>query len=93
MVIKRLKVLNELFDAIQLELKELAAGTIETKEARHGIKRIFQKLILLQRADNQYSRFGYFMFTKFDKFFTERLPPKQGEATKRFFELFRAGQL
>lgn len=93
LVIKRLKVLNELFDAIQLELKELAAGTIETKEARHGIKRIFQKLILLQRADNQYSRFGYFMFTKFDKFFTERLPPKQGEATKRFFELFRAGQL
>lgn len=89
LVIKRLKVLNELFDAIQLELKELAAGTIEAKEARHGIKRIFQKLILIQKADNQYSRFGYFMFTKFDKFFTERFPTEQQrEAVKKLFQLF-----
>lgn len=94
LIIKRLKVLNELFDAIQLELKELAAGTITAQEARHGIKRIFQKLILLQKADNQYSRFGYFMFNKFDKFFIERLPTEQQKAAvKKLFQLFLNNQL
>lgn len=94
LIIKRLRVLNELFDAIQLELKELAAGTITAQEARHGIKRIFQKLILLQKPDNQYSRFGYFMFNKFDKFFIERLPTEQQKAAvKKLFQLFLNDQL
>ncbi len=94
LVVKRLKVLNELLDAIQLELKDLATRTIKADEARHGIKRIFQKLFLLQKADNQYSRFGYFMYTKFDKFFTERIPSDlQRDAVKKLFQLFLKNQL
>lgn len=94
LVVKRLKVLNELFDSIQVELKELAAGTINVQQARHGIKRIFQKLFSLQKADTQYSRFGYFMFTKFDKFFIERIPSdRQRDAVKKLFQLFLKNQL
>jgi uncharacterized protein (TIGR02646 family) len=94
LIIKRLKILNGLFNEIQLELKELAAGTISTANARHSIKRIFQKIFSLQNTDKEYSRFGYFLFTKFDNFFTERFPTaQQQDAVRKLFQLFLKGQL
>lgn len=93
LIIKRLYILNKLFDAIQLELKELEVGAITVKQARHAIKRNFQEIALLQKPENQYARFGYFMFTKFDKFFTERFPPKQREAIRKLFQLFMEDKL
>ena len=88
LVVKRLSILNKLFNGIQKELKELEEQIIDGKQARHAIKRIFEELVLLQSPENEYSRFGYFMFVKFEKFFVERFPPKQSEAIKRLFELF-----
>lgn len=93
LVEKRLKILNYFFDQLQTELRDLEMQKINEEKARHAIKRLFEKLALLQNPKNEYSRFGYFMFVKFDKFFSERLPTKQGNAAKRLFEQFRTGQL
>lgn len=88
LVVKRLGILNKLFDAIQKELRDLEAGTITVDQARHAIKCRFEELLLLQKPENQYSRFGFFMFSKFDQFFANRLPAKQGDAVKKLFQLF-----
>lgn len=88
LVLKRLSVLNKLFNRIQKELKELEAKVINGEQAQHSIKRVFEELVLLQSPENEYSRFGYFMFVKFEKFFIERFPPKQGQAVRKLFELF-----
>lgn len=88
LVVKRLGILNKLFDAIQKELRDLEAGIITVDQARHVIKRKFEELLLLQKSENQYSRFGFFMFSEFEQFFANRLLPKQQEAVKKLFQLF-----
>lgn len=93
LVEKRLKILNSFFDRLQKELKDLDAQVITVVQARHAIKRIFEELALLQSPQNEYSRFGYFMFFKFDKFFSERFAPKQQQAIKALFALFKTGNL
>jgi len=93
LVFRRLRVLNKLFDAIQKELRELEDGKITIDRARHAIKRRFEELHQLQQPENQYSRFAFFMYTKFEQFFTERLPFKQQKAVRKLFQLFLNNQL
>lgn len=88
LVIKRFTILDDFFRDIKDILEDLLIGKIDVGQCRYALYLIFRKIVLLQKPENQYSRFGFFMFSKFEQFFANRLPAKQGEAVKKLFQLF-----
>jgi 5-methylcytosine-specific restriction endonuclease McrA len=93
LVFKRLSILNEFRDDIKTILTDVLEQKVTTEQCRYAIKLVFQKLAGLQSPVKQYSRFGYFLFYKFDLFIANSLEPKQKNAVKLLFEQFLKGTL
>jgi len=93
LVFKRLSILNELVSDLKRILSDFISGQTGIDQCRYAIKLRFEKLALLQRPENIYSRFGYFLFYKFDLFVTNSLDDKQKAAVTKFFEQFKNGSL
>jgi uncharacterized protein (TIGR02646 family) len=84
----RKKILDDLVNEIRDILEDVLANKCTVEECKYAIKRIFSKITLLQNPTKPYSRFGYFVFKKFDLFITSQLEPKTAEAAKKLFEMF-----
>ncbi len=93
LVFWRKKLLDDYLKALKSILEDFLANKINIVQCRYAIKLEFSKIILQQNPEKQYSRFGFFMFNKFEFFFANQLETKQKEAILRFFELFRQGEL
>ncbi len=93
LVLKRLSILNRYIDRIQTILKDLLIHNITATIFRYSLKNILSEIVSLQNTKNEYSRFGYFMFVKFELFFVARFETKQQKIIKQAFSLFLNGQL
>ena len=93
LVFKRLTILNEIISDIKRVLTDLLSGVIQPVVGRYSLKLIFEKLASLQDPKKEYSRFGYFLFYKFEIFIADSLEQKQKEAVKRLFDEFLKGNL
>ena len=93
LVFKRFAICQEFKNDIKEILIDFLSQQITPDQCRDSIKRVFKKLALLQDPKKQYSRFGYFLFYKFDLFIADTLEEKQRNAVKKFFELFKNGTL
>ncbi len=93
LVFWRKKLLDDYLKAIKNILEDFLTHQIDIEQCRYAIKLEFAKITLQQNPDKTYSRFGFFMFNKFEFFFANQLEAKQKEAILKFFELFKQGEL
>ena len=93
LVFKRFAISQDFKNDIKEILTDFLSQQITQDQCRDSIKRVFKKLALLQDPKKQYSRFGYFLFYKFDLFIADTLEEKQRNAVKKFFQLFKNGTL
>lgn len=93
LVFKRLSILKESRGQIKTILTDFLEQKITSDQCRYAIKLEFQKLAELQNPNKQYSRFGYFLFYKFDLFIADSLEAKQKNAVKILFDQFIKGML
>jgi len=88
LVFKRLTILNDFTSDIKRVLTDLISKNIKPEAGRYSLKNIFEKLALLQDPKKEYSRFGHFMFYKFEIFIADSLEQKQQEAITKLFAQF-----
>ncbi|MCU0326640.1 MAG: HNH endonuclease [Spirosomaceae bacterium] len=93
LVFWRKKVLDDFLNEIRDVLEDLAAQKIGTDEGRYAIKQILKRVASRQHPSQPYSRFGYFIFNKFEIFIGNQLDTKQKDAMLKFFKLFMDGEL
>ncbi len=93
LVFKRLGILKRYVNDLQEILQEFSEGTINSDQCRESAKRVFRRLAALQDPRREYSRFGYFLFTKFDFFIANSLKDKQKDAVLKLFDLFLKKEL
>jgi uncharacterized protein (TIGR02646 family) len=93
LVFKRLSISNKIKNDIKEILTSYIGNKITSDQCRYAIKRVFSELALLQVSSNQYSRFGYFLFNKFDIFIVSELEEKQKGAVRKLFDQFLKGML
>lgn len=93
LVFWRKKLLDDYLKAIKNILEDFLTKQRDIDQCRYAIKLEFEKITLQQNPEKQYSRFGFFMFNKFEFFFANQLETKQKEAILKFFELFKQGEL
>ena len=60
---------------------------------RSKIKQIFEKILLQQDPEKQYSRFRYFMYHEFEFFEANDFEGKQKDEILKFFNLFKKDKL
>ena len=89
----RKKILDETVSDIRDILDDVLSGKCTVEECKYAIKRVFKKITLLQNPTKPYSRFGYFIFKKFELFVLNQLEPKTAEAAKKLFEMFIRNEL
>lgn len=89
----RKKVLDDFIKEIKNILDERLTQKIGDAECRYAIKQILIRIVARQNPKLPYSRFGYFLFNKFEIFVANQLDTKQKEAMMRFFKLFMDGEL
>jgi uncharacterized protein (TIGR02646 family) len=89
----RKKILDDLVSEIRDILEDVLANKCTAEECKYAIKRVFKKITLLQSPTKPYSRFGHFVFKKFDLFIISQLEPKTAEAAKKLFEMFVRNEL
>jgi uncharacterized protein (TIGR02646 family) len=89
----RKKLLDDYLKELKNILEDRLTGQIDNDKCRYAIKQVLKRVTLQQNPEMQYSRFGYFMFSKFDIFFANQLENKQREAILKFFDLFKQGEL
>lgn len=89
----RKKLLEGYLGELKGILEDFLTQQIDIDKCRYAIKQILKRIALQQDPTMQYSRFGYFMFHKFEIFFAQQLEIKQQVAILKFFELFRNGEL
>jgi len=88
LVFWRKKVLDDLVSEIRDIFEDVLANKCTAEECKYAIKRVFVKITLLQSPTKPYSRFGYFVFKKFNLFIISQLEPKTADAAKKLFEMF-----
>lgn len=96
LVFARAKTVKELIAEIKELLHEflLNMGNNAAQERfRGGLNVVFKRIAKLQEPENNYSRFGYFVFYKFDIFVANQFEPKQKDLLLRMFELFKKNEL
>jgi hypothetical protein len=93
LVLGRKKLLDDNLNEIENVLNDFISKTINIEQCQYAIKQVFVRIILLQNPEMQYSRFGFFMFHKFQIFIANKLATKQREAILKLFELFKKGEL
>jgi hypothetical protein len=93
LVFWRKKLLDDYLKALKSILEDFLTNQIDIDQCRYAIKLEFTKITLQQNPDKQYSRMGFFMFSKFGFFFANQLETKQKNAILKFFELFKQGKL
>jgi uncharacterized protein (TIGR02646 family) len=89
----RKKLIDDYSNEFKTILDDFISNTINIEQCRYAIKQVLTRVALLQEPQKHYSRFGFFMFTKFDIFFSNQLEEKQKIALTKFFELFRKNEL
>lgn len=86
--IARKKILDEMVNEIETCVDNyLASG--HTSHLTISLMQVFDKLSRLPDRRKPYSRFAWFMFTKFDLFFANRFGPKQAQIVTDAFTAFR----
>lgn len=93
LVFWRKKLLDDYLKTLKNILEDFLANQIDIDQCRYAIKLEFTKITLQQNPDKQYSRMGFFMFSKFEFFFANQLETKQKNAILKFFDLFKQGEL
>lgn len=89
----RRKVWKDYSNDLKEILKDFLENSISEIACRTEIKRVFRKIVLQQDPEKQYSRFGYFMYYKFEFFVANDFEGKQKDAVLRFFDMFRKNDL
>ena len=89
----RNKLINEYQISLKKVLNDFLSKQISIDQCRYSIKNIFENIEKLKNPENTYSRLGFFMFNKFEFFFTNHLKSDQKEAILKFFELFKQNEL
>lgn len=89
----RKKLLEDYLKELKSILEDRLTGQIDNDKCRYAIKQVLKRVISQQNTAMQYSRFGYFMFNKFNIFFAEQLETKQRQAILTFLDLFKKGEL
>ena len=89
----RKKLLDDYLKELKQILEDFLTKTNTIEQCQYAIKKVLIRITLQQAPEMQYSRFGFFMYQKFDIFFANQLETKQREAILRFFEMFRKGEL
>lgn len=89
----RKKIVDSYLDEMQRILTDFGLGRIKMRECQYAMKQVFIRIALQQNPKTPYSRFGFFMFNKFEIFFANQLKNKQREAVLKFFDLFKRGEL
>lgn len=89
----RKKIVDVYLNEMQEILDDLDYQKITPKECRYAIKRVFNRIEVHQSSEKPYSRFGFFMFNKFEIFFANQLDMKQRDAILKFFDLYKRGEL
>ncbi|PWK27136.1 uncharacterized protein (TIGR02646 family) [Arcicella aurantiaca] len=89
----RKKLVDDCLNDISNTLEDFIAKRINIETCQYYIRNIFSKIAQQQHPSKQYSRFDFFMFSKFEIFFGNQLQPKQRQAVMRFFEMYREGTL
>jgi uncharacterized protein (TIGR02646 family) len=89
----RKKLIDDFLSEMKETLEDYISQKIDISTCRYTFKKVFNKIVQQQQPDKQYSRFGFFMFTKFEFFFANQLQPKQRQVILTFFEMFRNGTL
>lgn len=92
LVFNRKKLLDDYLKELKSILEDFLTKTINHDQCYYAIKQVFIRIATQQNPEKPYSRFGYFMFYKFDIFFANQLEIKQKEAILKFFELFKNGK-
>lgn len=93
LVFWRKKIIDDYISEFKSILEDFLNKTIDVKKCRYAIKKVLGRITLQQEPQRPYSRFGFFMFTKFDIFFSNQLEEKQKIALTKFFDLYRKGEL
>ena len=93
LIFKRLAILKGFTNDIKEILAKFLSKEITHDQCRYAIKLVFSKIAGVQSPENQYSRFGFFLFNKFDLFVASALEGKQREAIRILFTQFIEGTL
>lgn len=96
LVFARYKSLKEIIAEIKELLREFLldmSNNSAQDRFRGGLNVVFKRIVKLQEPENNYSRFGYFVFYKFDIFVANQFEPKQKELLRKMFELFKNNEL
>jgi uncharacterized protein (TIGR02646 family) len=89
LVLGRRKIWDDYVTDLQAILKDFITKKTNETTCRTEIKRIFNKIILQKSPDKEYSRFGFFIFYKFEVFVANKFKGKQLEAILQFFDMFK----
>lgn len=76
----RKKLINRFAKAITLHIANYTSNKINNETLEYNLKIIFSEIWELRLPENEFSRLGYFMFEKFDLFFTRKF----GKKARRF---------
>jgi uncharacterized protein (TIGR02646 family) len=93
LVLGRRKIWDDYANDIKVILKDFRTKKSNKVTFKTEIKRVFKKILFHKSPNNEYSRFGYFIFDKFEIFAANKFKDKQLEAILKFFELFKQGKL
>jgi len=79
---------KKVVDKFRNRIRNCVADFIQSQNDSHiglSLKRVFNDLASLQHPSNDYSRLGWFMFNKFDVFFTQQLMDKEAQIVRAAF--------
>lgn len=93
LLFRRRKIWDDYAADLKDILKDFRTGKSNETTFKTEIKRVFKKILFHKSPDKEYSRFGYFIFYKFEIFAANKFKGKQLEAILKFFDLFKQGKL
>ena len=93
LLFRRRKIWDDYVATLKDILKDFKTGESSETTLKTEIKRVFKKILFCKSPDKEYSRFGFFIFYKFEIFVAYKFKGKQLETILKFFELFKQGKL
>ncbi len=88
LVLRRKKIADDFFNDLKDILADYVQGIISDTDLKASLYRSFKKLLTLQHPKKEYSRFSYFIFTKFEIFADAHLNSKDKQFVLKAFTAF-----
>lgn len=89
----RRKILKKFVSRLKDIFKDLSEKIITENACKTEVRRILNEIVLLSERDEEYSRFGFFIFHKFEFFVANEFTAESREKLLQFFDLFKQGEL